>query len=134
MEPKKIGIYGAGGFAREVAWLLSTLEEYELFEFVAYIDDSGTHSELKGKPVLTWSEFGARHGDAAVTIAIGNPATCEKIASRCVGVNVPVLVHRSVEHSDSIAIGEGSIICCGSILTCDIKIGRHVHINLDCTI
>lgn len=31
-------------------------------------------------------------------------------------------------------IGEGSIICAGTILTVDISIGNHVIINLDCTL
>ena len=31
-------------------------------------------------------------------------------------------------------IGDGSIICAGSILTCNINIGKHCHINLGTTI
>lgn len=31
-------------------------------------------------------------------------------------------------------IGEGTIICAGTIITVDIKIGNHVIINLDCTL
>src|SRR5665647_2274293 len=40
----------------------------------------------------------------------------------------------SVMRSDRIAIGEGTIICAGAILTVDITIGKHVIINLDCTV
>ena len=36
--------------------------------------------------------------------------------------------------SKRIEIGEGSIICAGNILTVDIQIGKHVIINLDCTV
>jgi acetyltransferase-like isoleucine patch superfamily enzyme len=31
-------------------------------------------------------------------------------------------------------IGEGAVICAGTVLTTNIKLGRHVQINLDCTI
>jgi sugar O-acyltransferase (sialic acid O-acetyltransferase NeuD family) len=134
MSQKKIGIYGAGGFAREVAWLLSTLEAFDMFEFVGYIDDAGAHSELSGKPVFSWERFREAHPDTAITIAIGNPAARQKVAERCRGAIFPVVEHQSVECSDSVRVGEGSIICAGSILTVDIEIGRHVHINLDCTV
>ena len=33
-----------------------------------------------------------------------------------------------------VALGPGSVICAGSILTVNIEIGAHVHINLGCTI
>ena len=36
--------------------------------------------------------------------------------------------------SDRVFIGEGSIICAGSIITVDIRIGKHVILNLDCTV
>ena len=34
----------------------------------------------------------------------------------------------------NVLVGEGSIICAGTILTTDIKIGRHVILNLCCTV
>ena len=36
--------------------------------------------------------------------------------------------------SELINIGEGTIICAHSILTVNIEIGKHVIINLDCTV
>jgi len=57
---KKIAIYGAGGFAREVAWLLSTHESYGVYEVVGYIEDDAEHGRiLNGKPVLSWQSFSA---------------------------------------------------------------------------
>jgi UDP-3-O-[3-hydroxymyristoyl] glucosamine N-acyltransferase len=35
---------------------------------------------------------------------------------------------------ENIEIGEGSIICAGSILTTNIKIGKHTHLNLHTTV
>ena len=36
--------------------------------------------------------------------------------------------------SNCVKIGEGSIVCAGTILTVNIYIGNHVIINLDCTV
>ncbi|MGH7625559.1 MAG: hypothetical protein ACREOJ_09600 [Gemmatimonadaceae bacterium] len=39
-----------------------------------------------------------------------------------------------MEMSRFVELGEGTIVCAGCILTVNIAIGRHVHLNLDCTI
>ena len=45
-----------------------------------------------------------------------------------------ILTHPNVKISSTNLIEEGSIICSGNILTVNIKVGKHVIINLDCTI
>ena len=73
---------------------------------------------------------------ANVVGGIGSPKTrqilMEKAASA--GFSFETLVHPRVERSRWIEIGEGTLICAGNILTTNIKIGRHVQINLDCTV
>lgn len=44
------------------------------------------------------------------------------------------MIHPSVIYSESVNFGEGSIVCAGNIITVNIEIGKHVIINLDCTI
>ncbi len=44
------------------------------------------------------------------------------------------LIDPSVEMSDRVTVGEGTIICAHTIITVNISIGNHVIINLDCTI
>ncbi|SFI32288.1 hypothetical protein SAMN04487830_14213 [Pseudobutyrivibrio sp. OR37] len=36
--------------------------------------------------------------------------------------------------SKRVKVGEGTIICAGTIITVDVTIGNHVIINLDCTL
>jgi len=74
--------------------------------------------------------------DSLVTVAVGSPQSRKKIVAKCAeaGFSFATLVHHSVEMSEFVELGVGSIICCGSILTVNIKIEQHVHINLDCTI
>lgn len=50
------------------------------------------------------------------------------------GMTPETVIHPRVERSEWIEIGEGTVICAGSILTTNITLGRHVQINLDCTI
>ena len=49
-------------------------------------------------------------------------------------VRFATLIDPSAILSDRVSIGEGSIICAGSIVTVDIQIGCHVILNLDCTV
>lgn len=44
------------------------------------------------------------------------------------------LIHPNVMHSKYVDLGEGCIICAGSILTVNIQIGNHVIINIDTTV
>lgn len=49
-------------------------------------------------------------------------------------VKFATLVDPSVLYSNSVKIGEGAIVCAGTIITVDVNIGDHVIVNLDCTI
>jgi sugar O-acyltransferase (sialic acid O-acetyltransferase NeuD family) len=47
----------------------------------------------------------------------------------------PTLIHPSVILSDDlVSIAKGCIICAGTIITCNISIGKFVTINLLCTV
>lgn len=71
-----------------------------------------------------------------VVNAIGDPIIKKKVINRLEDSKntYPVLMHPSVISSDRVKVGEGSIICAGNIITVNIEIGKHVIINLDCTI
>jgi len=136
---KKIAIYGAGGFAREVAWLISdiTREDSDI-RVACFIDDDEANvgSIINNIPVLGWEQAVRQHPCMEVVVAIGSPKTRERIVDKVVQAGVPfaTLIHPRVEMSELIEIGEGTIITTGNILTVNINIGQHVHINLDCTI
>lgn len=129
-----IAICGAGGFAREVAWLLASLQES--YNFVGYVEEElSCGGTLHGAPVMSWGCFRDRYPHGAAIVAVGDPTTREKAVQACAGARFATLEHPTVERSSmNVRIGEGSIICCGSILTVDIDIGRHVQVNLHCTI
>ena len=73
-----------------------------------------------------------------LVVAIGNPKIKKALIERIYNqnVNFPVLIHPGVIIGDSQfnRIGEGSIVCAGVIITVNIEIGRHVILNLCCTV
>lgn len=134
MPPRPIAIYGAGGFAREVAWLAES-EGHVPVCFVT--DDAGEHGQvLNGVPVLGLDDARARHADAALVVAVGDADLRRRLAERAAaaGFAFATLVDGSVRRSRWVQMGEGTVVCAGTILTTNITLGRHVQINLDCTV
>ena len=138
---KDLIIIGASGFGREVAWLVERINKVALtWSLLGFIDDSEVlqGKMVNGYPVLGKTEDVVRFPDAYFVCAVGSSRTKEKIVTRVKGYNPSILfgtvIDPSVVLSDLVTIGEGSIICAQSILTVNITIGKHVIINLDCTI
>jgi sugar O-acyltransferase (sialic acid O-acetyltransferase NeuD family) len=71
-----------------------------------------------------------------IVCGVGIPRVREIIVTKTleIGFAFETVIHPHVELSEWVDIGEGTIICAGNMLTTNITIGRHVHINLDCTI
>ncbi|MGL5596184.1 MAG: acetyltransferase [Cetobacterium sp.] len=134
---KKIYIVGSGGFAREVAWLIEDINEKKpTWEIMGFIDENEDNigKELNGYKVLGNLEYLNKQEKSYVTIAIGTGEVREKISDKIKKHEFSILIHPSVMLSKFVNIGEGTIICAGSIVTTNIDIGNHVIINLDCTV
>jgi sugar O-acyltransferase (sialic acid O-acetyltransferase NeuD family) len=135
---KDIVIIGAGGFGREVAWLINDINEVTPhWNLLGFVDDDPAlqGQSVAGYPVLGNLEWLSQQ-NIAVVCAIGNPLIKRKIMQRLESSQntYPVLIHPSVIMSDDVRIGEGSILCAGNILTVNIDLGKHVILNLLCTI
>lgn len=130
-------IYGAGGLGREVVSLIHALDNFDIIGFL----DDGIQKDTFVKGIKVLGGFDAlRLLDHPVNLilALGDPVSKIKLAKK-IGpsrVRYPVLIHPSVILQDkaTTGIGEGCIICAGSIFTTDIKIGDHVLVNLNCTL
>lgn len=126
-------VFGAGGHGREIAWLArETLGEDA--DIVFAVDDQYVSGPVHGHPVRPLSEVTG--GGATYVVAVGDPALRERAAAACehAGLTPTTLVHPRVERSASVTLGPGSVVCAGSVLTVDITFGRHVHVNVGCTI
>jgi sugar O-acyltransferase (sialic acid O-acetyltransferase NeuD family) len=136
---KQIAIYGAGGFAREVAWLVESCNaESKAYNVVCFIDDNeATHGTLiNGIPSMGLEEVCHRFPEARVVGGVGNPRTRQRLMEKAAaaGLGFETIIHPRTELSQLIDVGIGTVICAGNILTVNITLGQHVQINLDCTI
>ena len=138
---KSLYIIGAGGFGREVVWLVERVNKVKpTWDLKGFIDDNeallGTLQG--GYPVVGGCDFLLnRKREVWVVCAVGCTAARKKIVGRIENnpkIRFAILVDPSVLQSERVFIGEGSILCAGTILTVDISVGRHVIINLNCTI
>lgn len=130
---KNIGIVGAGGFAREVLWLIEDIGLAGRVRGFFESDDIWKDRSVSGVPVLPLSQFDPSATELA--IGIGSPAARRNIVAALPRDTVfPVLVHPSVQRSRRVEIGAGTVICAGSILTCDIRLDEHVQLNLATTV
>lgn len=136
---EQLAIYGAGGFSREVAWIVDACNKIEhRYELVCFIDDSEKFhgKRLNEIPVMSFEEASGKFQDLKVVSGIGNPKTRQKLMDKVAAssLQTTTLIYPDVQHSRWVTIGEGTVICAGNLITTNITIGRHVQINLDCTI
>lgn len=131
---KDLVIVGSGGFAREVEWLVERINfQKPTWNFLGFIDRDNDNQRVIGDDdfVLNYSK------ELSVAIAIGTSNIREKIYSKYKSnskIKYPNLLDPDVKYSDKITMGEGNIICAGSIMTVDIFLGNCNIINLDCTV
>jgi sugar O-acyltransferase (sialic acid O-acetyltransferase NeuD family) len=139
VRTKPVAIYGGGGFAREVAWLVESCGDADgLLTPVCFIDDDPNRQgrTLNGLPTFSLDEAWDRMPEASVVCGVGSPRTRQRLAEKAqaIGFRFATVVHPRTERSKWIELGDGTVVCAGNILTTNIKIGLHVQINLDCTI
>lgn len=138
---KELIIFGASGFGREVAWAVERLNRITpTWNLLGFMDDADgiQGTEINGYKVLGKTEDVSDYPDAYFVVAVGASRTREKIVSNMKAVNPSIkfgtVIDPSVEISEFVTIGEGTIICAHTIITVNIEIGAHVIINLDCTV
>ena len=132
-------IIGAGGFGREVAWIVERINSIKpTWNLKGFIDDNETlWGSTEGEyHVFGGCEYLSALEDVYAVCAVGSSNVRKKIIEKLkdTSVKFATLVDPSVLYSNSVKIGEGAIVCAGTIITVDVNIGDHVIVNLDCTI
>ena len=138
---KKIAVFGKGGFGREVQMLIEQINANQPeWEFIGFFDDAFEPGEkVNGADCLGGiDELNTYESPLNLVLAIGSPKAKEAIISKITNplIEYPVLIHPNVQlgSSEWLKIGEGSIITAGCIITVNIEIGKHVILNLSCTV
>ena len=125
----KRAIIGYGGFAQEVWNSIKKTDGVEIEVF--FVDDEYYVGQEKTYPISDFNPY-----TYEVIIAIGDPKVRFNMVSKLPKeTKYFTHIHKSVIIlSDNVELGEGSIVCAGSILTSNIKVGSHCHLNLQTTI
>jgi len=138
---KPIVIYGAGGFGREVLQILRDINRSVpgTWDMMGFIVDAGyvTDESIQGFPVLGGIEWLQRNKHVLVIIAVSSSSArhgiSNEISRKCEN-SFATIVHPNAWFGDRVKIDCGSVICAGAMITTDIDIGKHVHINIGSTI
>lgn len=136
---KDLYIIGAGGFGREVAWLVERINKVNpTWNIKGFIDDNeslwGTKEDAYN--IVGGCDYLKTLGDVYAVCAVGSAKIRKIIIGKLKDSNVKfaTVIDPAAIVSNRVEIGEGTIICAGTIITVDIEIGNHVIINLDCTL
>lgn len=113
----KLALFGYGGHAREVAAQINKKVDF-------FVDDN--YADELTKPISTFNP--ETH---MMMVAVANCQERKKIIqSLPENTTYFTFIHPSVQiFADDVKIGEGSFIGANSILTTNIKIGKHVILN-----
>ena len=133
----QFGLFGAGGFGREVmpyarVSVAQTLglvsDEVAVFFVETWRPD---RTEVNGYPIISIEEFSRLDGPRYFNVAIGDGRAREAI-SKQVGEMAKVLPVRAPQSIflDNNLTGEGSIFCPNTMLTSNVTIGRFFQGNI----
>ena len=135
---KKLIIVGAGGFARECAWLIEQINAA-----TPEWDIVGMSAEEPPVGSLPYPYLGSDQqipqlfaNGTYFCVGIGTPAIRRRLTAlyENMGFLPATLIHPEISLSESVQVGEGSVLCAGVKLTVNIQIGRFVILNLNTTI
>lgn len=132
---KRILIVGAGGFGREVyTWISDSQKIYPDWEVAGFLDDkkealSGYPYEV---PIISTVKDYIPRPDEFLVMAIGSPKAKRLVAESLEqkGARFLSFVHHKAILGSHVDLGRGCVLCPYSVLTCDIRIGAFVTINV----
>jgi len=127
---QKVGLIGKGGFVKEVFYSINKHNKHKFNPYILSDLDNSLQTFL------------LQNQDTKYLLCIGDSFNREKIYINLQKYNIKLYdylkyyISNNVDLLDkeSIIIGNGSIICSGSVLTCGITIGKMVHIHINSTI
>jgi len=137
---KDLIIVGAGGFGREVAWLIENINEKEnQYNIMGYVDDN---KDIIGKTINGYKVIGdsdylieiSKKNEIYGVISVQNARVKKIFEKKLIDIHWETLIHPSVIMAATVEIGMGSIITAGNIITTNVFIGKHCLLNLSCTV
>lgn len=140
----RIAIVGAGGFGREVLALIRDINEAtpETWAFVGFLASEAPDPDMMQRIDATHLgsdtdiQVMAHLRDCYFVVAIGAGSVRREVTARMrrAGLTPATLVHPSAVIGEDVELGEGTVVCAGSILPTNIRLGVGVQINKLCTV
>lgn len=133
-------IYGSGGHARELHELIRCVNERGVqFNVLGWISDDNAvqGTLLKGLPIHDRADaFASLPKSGKVVVAIGAPSARRGVALslHAAAISSPVLIHPHAWVGQGVAMGSGTQICAGAMLSTDIRVASHVIVNQGATV
>lgn len=133
-NPLNLLIVGAGGSGRETAWLARDIFGDAITLMFAVEREYLRADRIDDIPVVAIDALPAvaKH----FVVAVGDLVERRRIAEQleALGLVPTSLLHPTVVRSPRVEIGAGSIVCAGTVLTTNVRLGQHVHVNVGCTL
>lgn len=143
---ERLAILGDGGFAREVFFLVKEINRAGVhFEVVAFIvQEAIPGARLLGHSLVLDRDV-EQLGDVSFVTGMGQPAVkrrvVETIRERSPDARFATLVHPNavaatdpVYGDQALKLDQGVVVTAGNIITVNVRLGSHAHLNLDCTV
>ena len=133
---KDIAIYGAGGYGREVACLISAINGVKKeWNLIGFFDDGLPvgHKNEYGTIIGGISELNNYSHQLSIAMAIANPATLQSIVKKITNpaIEFPNIIAPDILFFDenTVSIGHGNIIGFKSSISCNVNMGSFNRLN-----
>lgn len=138
---KKIAVFGAGGFGREIASIVEYINKMKpTWDIVGFFDDGiaiGTRNKY-GNVLGGLKELNAWGTPLNVVLAIASPNILQKLISSINNpmVSYPNIISPSCLFFDdaSFNIGLGNVICHTNRISCNVELGNFNLLNGSCSL
>lgn len=139
---KPLVIIGAGDFGREVICLIERINisaGEKIWDLIGFVDDN---PELNGKSIDGYPVLGSsrwlqdQNKEVYAVCSVGVGKIREKIIKKFDNVNIKyaTLIDPEAILFKDCTIGQGSIICAGSVISVNVTVKEHTIVNLNCTL
>lgn len=137
---QSVAILGAGGHAREVLDVVDAINAmtptFKMLGFVVDPEYGAAGEIINDHPILGGFDWLGQHTSVQVICGVGYPELRRQLTQRAqrYGVEFCTLVHPQSVTTRWLTMGTGVVISAGCVLTNQIVIGAHAHINRNSTV
>lgn len=141
---ERVIVIGASGFGRESLDVLEAMaREVAPLDIAGVVDDAPSNRNLERLRnrevsylgnITDWLRSGGHA--ARYVLGIGSPVVRRKLVTELddAGATAFTAIHPNVTVGAKTTLGIGVVICAGSTVSTNVRIGRHVHVNPNATV